>query len=107
MCDSWLSKRGCRVGKADVLLSVSKVSVMTDSARKRLYVSDLYPGPRWKKKVARMPDEQITAIYLKHQSDGQRPDHSENDPEPLTEPPLVDIPKGIGPHWNEDEFQTY
>lgn len=80
---------------------------MTDSARKRAYVADLYPGHRWKKKVERMPDDQVTAIYLKHQSDGQTPAaYIELDTEPET-PQLVDIPRGSGPHWNEDEFETY
>lgn len=77
---------------------------MTESARKRLYVADLYPGPRWKRRVERMPDDQVTAIYLKHQSDGHKPEHSEHDPE---QQPLVDIPRGSGPHWNEDEFPLY
>lgn len=31
----------------------------------RQFVHDMYKGERWKKRVARMPDEQVTAIYLK------------------------------------------
>jgi hypothetical protein len=40
---------------------------MTDIQQKRAYVSDLYPGPRWKGKVQKMPDAQVIAIYLREQ----------------------------------------
>jgi hypothetical protein len=38
---------------------------MSDIEVKRAYVADLYPGPGWKKKVQRMPDAQVIAIYLR------------------------------------------
>lgn len=31
----------------------------------RSYVSDLYDGPRWKRKVERMHDGQVMAIYFR------------------------------------------
>jgi len=83
---------------------------MTD-AQKRAYVNALYPGPKWKRQVAKMPDDQITAIYLNHLNDGERPEHSEEEePEPVLEPePLInDIPRVIcGPHAHEDDFPMY
>lgn len=39
---------------------------MNDSD-KRAYVLALYPGPRWRDRVKRMSDAQITAIYLAKQ----------------------------------------
>lgn len=89
---------------------------MTDAQRKRAYVSDLYSGPRWKKRVEKMSDEQITAIYLSHQADGTKPEHDEEthaEPDALLELPglkeLVDSrPKsGLDPHHNEDEFTIF
>lgn len=89
---------------------------MTD-AQKRQYVYDLYSGHKWKKQVERMPDDQVVAIYLKHQQDGEPPEvYSEEEepdqteaPDPLEKPEaLADFPQnGRGPHWNEDDFQTY
>lgn len=80
-----------------------------------MYVSDLYSGKGWKHKVSQMPDDQITAIYLKHQSDGEEPEaHYEIDTEEfdvvfeVDQEPLVDIPQtSAGPHANEDKFPTY
>lgn len=40
---------------------------MTDVENKRIWVSEMYPGPRWKKAVAKMPDSQVVAIYLREQ----------------------------------------
>lgn len=34
---------------------------------KRAFVAGLYPGEGWKKKVKRMPDSQVIAIYLREQ----------------------------------------
>lgn len=52
---------------------------------KRAFVAGLYPGEGWKKKVAGMPDAQVTAIYL-HEKDKQtkqnqpsKPKESKND----------------------------
>lgn len=30
----------------------------------RHYISKVYPGERWKKKVAKMPDDQVMAVYF-------------------------------------------
>jgi hypothetical protein len=98
-------------------------SPMTD-AQKRSYVSNLYPGPRWKKRVERMPDDQVAAIYLDHQNEGTKPEHNEDGLhilEPVVEE-LVEIKPDPGfenpmlgaltrmpspPHENEDDFPTY
>lgn len=83
---------------------------MTD-AQKRMYVSDLYPGVKWKKKVEKMPMDQVVAIFLKHQDDGQLPEHHEMEEIPEFPEPKVthlDIPgNGRGPHANEDQFEIY
>lgn len=34
---------------------------------KRSFVADLYSGPGWKKKVLKMSDAQVTAIFLREQ----------------------------------------
>lgn len=80
---------------------------MIDAEKKRAYVSDLYPGPKWKRRVARMPDNTITAIYLDHQDEGRLPKHKESSKK--TEPEkLVDIPSvSQGPHANEDQFEIF
>lgn len=36
-----------------------------DLAAKREFVASLYPGPRWKRKVSRMPDNQVLAIFFR------------------------------------------
>ena len=36
-----------------------------NDAQKREFVASLYPGPKWKKRVAQMSDAQVVAIYLK------------------------------------------
>ena len=79
---------------------------MVSEPQKRAFVSDLYSGPKWKKRVARMDDTQITAIYLKRQD----PQYNEAvDPEPIPEPAPTTQPflPGRGPHYNEDEFPIY
>ena len=38
---------------------------MTDIMTKRAFVAGLYPGPGWKAKVAKMPEPQVIAIYLR------------------------------------------
>jgi hypothetical protein len=63
---------------------------------KRQHVGNLYLGPRWQRRVERMSDDQITAIYMSHTQDGQMPSETESQP---------DIPSnGIGPHANEDDY---
>jgi hypothetical protein len=85
---------------------------MTDS-QKRQYVYNLYSGPKWKRRVDKMPDDQVTAIYLKHLNDGEAPEHDETE---LTEPLNLEsvVPQterlladGRGPHHNEDDFPIY
>lgn len=97
---------------------------MTDS-QKRQYVSNLYSGPKWKKKVEKMPDGQVLAIYLDHIKDGTKPEHDE-DGLHILEPEVEQLQElkphdpsdvwvnrhlnGIpptGPHANEDEFPIY
>lgn len=39
-----------------------------NDAQKREFVANLYPGPKWKKRVAKMSDAQVTAIYLKEKN---------------------------------------
>jgi hypothetical protein len=47
-------------------------SAMVD-VDKRAFVADLYPSRRWKQKVTRMSDAQVTAIYLREQAKIQSP----------------------------------
>jgi hypothetical protein len=89
-------------------LSQKATPEMTD-AQKRLYVSELYSGPKWKKRVERMPDHQIAGIYFDHLNEGEKPHHDEEAPE---EEPHLDIqvtgrltPRD--PHHNEDQFDIY
>lgn len=79
---------------------------MTDADKKRAYVSDLYSGPKWKKQIRGMHDDQITAIYLDHQRDGKKPQHDEMAIEIVEPERLVDIPQ-THPHANEDLFEIY
>lgn len=79
---------------------------MTTDAQKRDYVASLYSGPRWKQKVAHMPDHQVTAIYLKHVNDGQTPESYSEMVEMINDPShLVIRPRN--PHENEDEFELF
>jgi len=70
---------------------------------KRQYVSNLYRGTGWKKSVEKMPDDQITTIYLKHIREGKMPDE---DVEIENEQGHLDIPPRP-PHANEDDFPIY
>lgn len=90
---------------------------MTD-AQKRQYVSNLYSGPKWKKRVEKMDDDQVVAIYLGHQKDGTVPHHDEETAFTLpdyrredAENPLSALPvrelAPRPPHDNEDLFETY
>lgn len=79
---------------------------MTDG-QKRQYVYNLYDGPRWRKRVDKMSDDQIVAIYLKHLNDGGMPEHEETEELELPvpqQPPLNGLVVGRGPHANEDDF---
>lgn len=41
---------------------------MSDIDRKRSFLHDMYPHRGWKKKVNRMTDAQVIAIYLREQN---------------------------------------
>jgi hypothetical protein len=51
---------------------------MASIQAKRAYVSDMYPGKRWKNKVKHMSDIQVTAIYLKEQAKQDKPKKETN-----------------------------
>lgn len=89
------------------ILSQKTTPEMTD-AQKRMYVSNLYLGPKWKKRVERMPDYQIAGIYFDHLNDGEKPYHDE---EALEEPHLdIQVTGRLtprDPHHNEDQFEIY
>lgn len=74
---------------------------MTDAA-KRQHVSDLYAGHLWKKRVEKMSDEQVTAIYLKYRIDGEMPTEALE----ISIFTQLDLPPR-DPHENEDEFPSY
>ena len=40
---------------------------MINDVEKRRYVEKMYSGPSWKKRVFKMPDDQIFAIYMREQ----------------------------------------
>lgn len=44
---------------------------MSDIDRKRAFVAGLYPHRGWQKKVDKMPDSQVVAIYLREQNKAQ------------------------------------
>ena len=46
---------------------------MSGMEREREFVASLYPGPRWKRKVARMPDSQVLAIFFRERDRAQKP----------------------------------
>lgn len=41
---------------------------MTHIDEMRDFITSLYPGPKWKKKVKKMSDAQVTAIYMREQN---------------------------------------
>jgi hypothetical protein len=41
---------------------------MSGVERERAYVAALYPGPKWKRKVLKMPNEQVLAIYFREKT---------------------------------------
>lgn len=80
---------------------------MTD-AQKRQYVANLYRGKGWKRRVEKMSEDRITAIYLSHQRDGSRPAHTETEEEPHLDLPKAALqPVQTHPHQNEDDFPIY
>lgn len=44
-----------------------------DVRNMREHILKMYPGERWKDKVARMPDSQVMAIYFSMKKKGQQP----------------------------------
>jgi hypothetical protein len=98
------------------LLCLVSEEVMTNIEQKRQYISNLYSNRTWRKRVEKMSDDRVTAIYLAHQKDGSMPGHTDEDldaaaphilalPIPLNSP-FEGIPKRAvrGPHHNEDDF---
>jgi hypothetical protein len=90
-----------------------------NAEQKRQYISDLYPNRKWRKRVEKMSEERVTAIYLAHQKDGSLPEHTDEDldaaaphiqalPIPLG-PPFSGTPQRAArdPHHNEDDFPIY
>jgi hypothetical protein len=74
---------------------------MTDVESKRAYLAGLYGGPRrWRRIVAKMPDDQVLAIYMKEQK------KSKHDPVEIEEPKHFNLPPRP-PHENEDQFPMY
>lgn len=69
---------------------------MTD-AQKRLFVANMYSGKNWRRRVEKMPDDQVTAIYLKHLREGPLPEPEHDPQDHLAIPPRP-------PHENEDTF---
>lgn len=53
---------------------------MTDE-QKRQWVSELYPGPRWKKKVSKMSDAQVFAIWAKEHGRKDPSRHPDSEPD--------------------------
>jgi hypothetical protein len=51
---------------------------MTDIERRRAWVADMYPGPKWKSKVKKMSDAQVTAIYLREQNKPKKDQESDD-----------------------------
>lgn len=50
--------------------------------QKRAYVSALYPGKRWRRRVRRMPDSQVVAIFLREKNK-----ESDKPKDPPADPP--------------------
>lgn len=54
--------------------------------QKRAFVAEMYPSLRWKKKVAKMSDSQVFAIYMREQknptSNHSTPPKESDDAEP-------------------------
>lgn len=49
----------------------------------REYVNAMYDSPWWRKKVAKMGDAQVIAIYLKEQNKQDQPKSEPDPPKPL------------------------
>lgn len=107
MSDARMSERHSHLGSSQGTetrpLHDLPQTTMTYS-KQRQYVSNLYRGPKWKRRVEKMRDDEIAAIYLKHLQGGTMPAHLESDD--VEETPHLDIPPQP-PHANEDDFPTY
>lgn len=44
---------------------------MASATQKREALKGAYPGPAWQQKVAKMPESQVTAVYLNLKSQGK------------------------------------
>lgn len=59
---------------------------MSDIDKKRAYVADLYHGRGWRKRVSKMSDAQVVAIYLREHAKAQNSTSEEkpdDDPDTL------------------------
>jgi hypothetical protein len=55
-----------------------------DIENKRQFVIGLYSGPSWKRRVQKMSDVQVIAIYLReHNKPKKPPKESDSDPAPF------------------------
>lgn len=52
---------------------------MSDIQIKRAFVYDLYPGKGWHRKVNKMSDAQVAAIYLRKQQEANDNSEEKND----------------------------
>lgn len=51
-----------------------------DINRTRNFVASLYPGPAWHRKVSKMSDSQVLAIYFKEKNkDRKKPEKEKKD----------------------------
>lgn len=50
---------------------------MTETEQKRAYLASLYPGPKWKRRVEKMSDGQVIAIYLTEKRREEKPNEKE------------------------------
>lgn len=66
---------------------------MTSPEQQRAFVAEISSKPTWKKKVRKMSDSQITAIYLREiAKHGTKPHKPKPKPEPEKESGEDDIP---------------
>ena len=55
-----------------------------DINQKREFVASLYSGPRWRRKVSKMSDKQVLAIYFKEKNkDRKQPEKEKEDDIPF------------------------
>lgn len=65
---------------------------MSDIDRRRDFVTGLYPGPKWKKRVAKMSDAQVAGIYLGQQKKAAKGPKPPTLPKPPKKDETDDLP---------------